>query len=158
MRLRSLCFLLALSTPAVAASEPGDPNPPPVANIYRETVEAWSKAHIDTDGWVLVGSTDKNRHAVAWYVAEQSAPGSKYPLVQEWVRGENASLPGSILTRWEIDCVEKRSREVERVFFERNNLHGRSKVLPEADGGKWTSLRANSIGDAVIRRVCRDAG
>ena len=78
-------------------------------------------------------------------------------MMQEWVRGENASQHGSILTRWEIDCTQSRSREVERVYYEQNNLHGRSTVVPEGEGGKWTVAARNSIGDAIVKRVCRDA-
>jgi hypothetical protein len=157
MRLSSLCFLLALAAPAVSAAEPGDPAPPRARNTYTETLQAWSQANVDTDGWLMVGSTSQGGNGIAWYLADQSAPGSKYPLMQEWVRGENASHVGSILARWEIDCEQVRSREVERVFYAGNNLHGTATVVPAGDAGKWTNPPRASIGETIIQRVCRDA-
>ena len=157
MRLTSFCFLLALGAPAVAAAEPGDPNPPRTAGLHTEAMRDWAQAHVDADGWVLVGTSSNGKAGLAWYIADQSAPGSKFPLMQEWIRAENASQAGSILTRWEVDCDGRRSRELERVYYDQNNLHGRAALVAEGDGGKWMSPPRDSIGDSVIKRVCRDA-
>ena len=158
MRLSSLCFLLALAAAPAAVAAPGDAAPPRVTAHDTETMRAWAADHVDADGWILIGSSSNGKVGLTWFVADQSAPGSKFPLMQEWIRAENASTPGSILTRWEIDCSARRSRELERVFYDANNLHGRATLVAEGDGGKWMTPPRDSIGDSVIKRVCRDAG
>jgi hypothetical protein len=159
MRLSSLCFLLALAgAPGLAAAEPGDPSPPTLQASDAASLQAWARQNLDTDGWVLIGTSSEGQTAIAWYVADQSAPGSKHPLFLEWVRGENARQTGSILARWEVDCTSGRSREVERVFYQGNNLRGAATLVGDNQGARMAPPPKNSIAESVIKRVCRDAG
>jgi hypothetical protein len=143
-----------------AWAEPSAATPSPVTGKDFPTIDAWAIRNLDLDGWVFVGFTTPDKpkpSVVVWYVAEQPRPGSKYPLMLEYVRTESALTPGSGLFHSEVDCATHQARDVEEVFYQANNLHGRIVSVRDLADKPMERPLKGSMGEVLINLVCRDA-
>ncbi|MET0275199.1 MAG: surface-adhesin E family protein [Phenylobacterium sp.] len=157
MRIRIGLVAAGVFALAHAAAAQPSAKPPPAEQHDEASLKAWAADNLDPDGWVYYGFTTPQKLVVLWYVAEKSIPGSKFPIVSEWIRSESALSPGSRLARIEVDCERRRLRNMEEVLYAGNNLRGPITAANDTSGSAWSPITNGSVGDTLVQRVCRDA-
>ena len=114
----------------------------------------WVDSYIDQEGWLPAGGANR----VAWFVSSLPNPGTTYPLVQDWVRGEYASEQEtrSFVWRLEADCATGRRRVHESYHYKNNNLRG-FFAEGNGNGGKWEDTVKGSVMQSIVDTICRGA-
>ena len=138
-----------------AAAWPGDPDPPRVKSGTWPDALEWIAEHLDLDGWISAGGANRTY----WFVSSLPNTAPDYPLVQDWVRGEEAAdKPArSFLWRIEVDCSSKRNRLLESYNYSRNNLRGRFAAIPTTANADWRDTAEGSVSRTIVETICRGA-
>ncbi len=113
----------------------------------------WLKT-IENLGWEEVVAEDDSAALVR--PAHQEGP-----FVRIWVRYEfrDPIIAGehrifSMAALEEYDCEARRSRAIQRVAYDQNNLRGPSITIDKP--GEWSFTLPDTHGAAMTDRVCRD--
>lgn len=125
------------------------------ANAHR----AWAARYLQQDDWTIAGFVNGG----FWLVSSEISPHNHYPTVQDWVRIEqagplNPQLPNaSALWQTEVDCSKSAYRTLRYINYRYNNLRG--AVLGDRTDDKATFITPppQSVGDAVVQAICKDA-
>jgi hypothetical protein len=158
-------FRLAVVLSAVAAvaaggavAEPGAPRPPRLKVDNAQAAQAWADENLVQEGWLQVATPASQ----LWYVSALPTDAPDYPIVRDWVRSEDttgdAPPTGSLsaLMLVEVDCDKRRTRTLEFIFYDYNNLRGNFKV-EGALSPAWEEMKAGSVRERSADAICRGA-
>jgi hypothetical protein len=114
---------------------------------------AWIAEHLDLDGWISAGGANRTY----WFVSSVPAAAPDYPIVQDWVRGEEAADKPvrSFLWKVEVDCSNKRQRLVESYNYRGNNLRGPFAPVSTAAQSDWRDTADGSVWRTMVDAICR---
>lgn len=156
-----MAFSLVSAALAAAMSlQGGDPeeSPPQLDRVDKAAVERWSETYLVQEGWSPSGWIDTG---VLFFVSSTPSDMSKAPLVIDWLRSEHAKGTNqgarSSLARVEVDCRNKRSRNVETFYYSGNNLRGRLLSSGFQPDEKFVDAVEGSIHHTYLQMICRSA-
>jgi hypothetical protein len=117
---------------------------------------SWSSLDpIVVGNWTVLTDDESGNE---WILGKDAATPPDSPYKRLWARWEKLSPEpeSSILSTavlYEIDCVERRSRELSVSIYRENNLKGGS-VGGSSVPREWTYSPPGSIGEIIVGHAC----
>ena len=153
----AVCIMLCAGA---AGAEDRPLEPPRLApGADPDAHRAWAARYLDMDDWMIAGFNNGS----FWLVSSEKAPRNSYPIVQDWVRFEQASplnpklLNASALWQMEMDCSKSAYRTIRSINYRYNNLRGPVLGNRTDDDAKFSTPPPQSVGDAFVQAVCQSA-
>jgi hypothetical protein len=137
--------------PAPPSASPGSPFDVS-ADENETTVPGWGGAPIRLNGWILLAYS-KGTQAL-YKLPILRPPGSLPKIWERYEDAERTSGEGmSVVGLEEIDCVNRRTRAVQIVVYQDNNLQG-AMIGASSTPGEWSSPDPGTFIAGLFSLVC----